>query len=206
MNKQEFLAKLRANLTGMSPEDREERVNFYSEMIDDRMEEGWTEEQAIANLGSLDSILQQILSETPQIKPVSENVRPSRTRTLRAWEIVLLVLGSPLWMMLLLAFFMIVVSIYAVLWSVLLFLWAVEVSLAACALAGVICWMTSLAQGQRITGIAMLGLGIFCAGLAIFGFFGCKYITNMVLNFTKRIFLWIKSRFTKKERYHEEYI
>ena len=39
MTKQEFLAELRRGLSGLPQNDIEERLNFYSEMIDDRMEE-----------------------------------------------------------------------------------------------------------------------------------------------------------------------
>ena len=52
MNKQEFLSRLRKQLKGL--EDKEERITFYSEMIDDRMEEGLSEEEAVAAVGSLD--------------------------------------------------------------------------------------------------------------------------------------------------------
>ena len=48
MNKQEFLDELRKGLCGLPSEDIEERINFYSEMIDDRMEEGLTEEESVA--------------------------------------------------------------------------------------------------------------------------------------------------------------
>ena len=39
MNKQEFLAELRKRLSGLPQADIEERIVFYSEMIDDRTEE-----------------------------------------------------------------------------------------------------------------------------------------------------------------------
>ena len=38
MHKQEFLAQLRKGLSGMPQDDIEERLVFYSEMVDDRME------------------------------------------------------------------------------------------------------------------------------------------------------------------------
>ena len=47
-------------------------------------------------------------------------------RPLRAWEIVLIILGSPLWLPLLVAGAAIVISVYAVIWSLVIALWAVE--------------------------------------------------------------------------------
>ena len=44
MRKEEFLTALRAGLTGLSPEGVEKRGEFCSEMSDERMEGGLTEE------------------------------------------------------------------------------------------------------------------------------------------------------------------
>ena len=46
MSKQEFLEQLRRGLPGLPREDIEERLKFYSEMLEDRMEEGLSEEEA----------------------------------------------------------------------------------------------------------------------------------------------------------------
>ena len=48
MNKQEFLKNLRVSLSNLPQEEIEERIIFYSEMIDDRIEEGLSEEEAKA--------------------------------------------------------------------------------------------------------------------------------------------------------------
>lgn len=40
MNKQDFLGALRRGLLGLPEEDIENSVEFYSEMIDDRIDEG----------------------------------------------------------------------------------------------------------------------------------------------------------------------
>ena len=59
MRKQEFLAKLRKGLSGLPQDDIEERLIFYSEMIEDRKEEGLSEEEAVAAIGSVDEIVAQ---------------------------------------------------------------------------------------------------------------------------------------------------
>ncbi len=202
MDKREFLAELRKKLNGIPQDDIEERISFYGEMIDDRMEEGLTEEQAIAELGRIEDIVMQIMSEIPLTKLVKEKVKPERS--LRAWEIVLLVLGSPIWLSLFIALFAIVVSLYAVIWSVIISLWAAEISIAACSAGGAFAAIVFITQGNLTAGILMLGAGILCAGLAIFAFFGCKYATIGILKLTKQIFLWIKSCFMKKEITNEE--
>ena len=44
MTKAEFLGRLRDSLNGLSPADINTSMEFYSEIIDDRMEEGLSEE------------------------------------------------------------------------------------------------------------------------------------------------------------------
>ena len=63
MNKHEFLAALRRELTALPHGELTEQLNFYNEMIDDRMEEGMTEEDAVAGIGSVASIAAVILAD-----------------------------------------------------------------------------------------------------------------------------------------------
>ena len=56
MKREEFLAELRKSLAGLPKEDIEDRINFYDESISDRMEDGKTEEEAIADIGSVDDV------------------------------------------------------------------------------------------------------------------------------------------------------
>ena len=63
MHKHEFLAQLRKGLSGLPRDDVEERLSFYSEMIDDQMEEGLSEEEAVSAAGSVDEIVAQTIAE-----------------------------------------------------------------------------------------------------------------------------------------------
>ena len=103
MGKAEFMETLRKRLAGLPQAEIEERLAFYNEMIDDRIEDGLTEEEAVAEVGPVEDVVNQIMSEIPLTALVREKVRPKRT--LRVWEIILLVLGSPIWLSLLIAVF-----------------------------------------------------------------------------------------------------
>ena len=197
MNKQEFLDCLRKGLSSLPQEDIEERLKFYSEMIDDRIEEGLSEMEAVSAIGTADAIITQVLADTPLTKLVKEKAKPKRT--LRAWEIVLLVLGSPIWLSLLIAAFIIILAAYIVVWSVVITLWSIEASFVACSLGGIISAVIFTFQGNELTGLAMLGAGIICAGLSIFMFYGCKAATKGALLLTKKMALGIKSLFVVKE-------
>ena len=197
MSKQEFLEYLRKGLSGLPQEDIEERLTFYGEMIDDRIEEGLTEEDAVSRIGTVDTIISQIKADIPITKLVREKITPKKH--LKAWEIVLLVLGSPIWLSLLIAAFAIILAAYIVVWSVVITLWSIEASFVACSLGGIISAVIFAFQGNELTGLAMLGAGIICAGLSIFMFYGCKAATKGILLLTKKMALGIKSLFVGKE-------
>ena len=165
MSKQEFLSALRKKLSGLPGDDIEERLNFYNEMIDDRVEEGLTEEQAVEELGSIDDIVSQIMSEIPLTKLVKEKVKPNRS--LRAWEIVLLILGSPLWLSLLAAALLVVIAIYTVIWSGVVMVWAAGLSVAACSIGGFVSAVVLAVQGNLAAGFTMFGAGIAGVGADI---------------------------------------
>jgi len=67
MNKEQFLAALRARITGLPKTDLERTLQYYGEMIDDRIEEGMTEQAAVADVGNPAELAAAILQ-----KPVGQ--------------------------------------------------------------------------------------------------------------------------------------
>ena len=197
MDKQEFITRLQNGLSGLPKDDIEERLNFYSEMIEDRMEDGLTEEEAIKEVGSVDEIVAQVISEVPLSKIAKERVKPKRK--LETWEIILIIISSLIWFPLLVSVIAVIFSIYVTVWSVAITLWAVFVSLAGSSLGSMVAGIVFVCKGSTLSGIAMLAGGIICAGLSIFMFFGCKAATKGVFILTKKILVWIKNCFIKKE-------
>lgn len=197
MNKQEFLEQLRKGLSGLPKDDISERLTFYGEMIDDRMEEGVPEETAVREIGTVDELVSQSIADIPLGKLVKATITPKKK--LKAWEIVLLALGSPIWLSLLIAVLAVILSVYVVLWSAIVALWAVFTAVAACGLAGITAGVYFAVGGNVLTGIAVIGAGIACAGLSVFLFFGCMAATKGILKLTKKLSVFIKNRFVKKE-------
>ncbi|MBP5295383.1 MAG: DUF1700 domain-containing protein [Lachnospiraceae bacterium] len=197
MNKETFLAELRNALRGFPEEDIEERVAFYSEMIDDRMEEGLTEEEAIAQTGAIQNIVSQTIADTPLHKLVKENARTRKPMSTGA--IILLIVGAPLWLALVIALLAIVFALYVVLWALLVALWAIEVSFIAAAMACLASAVYLFTQGEPIYALMSLGAGLFLAGLSIFLFFGCLEASKGIVRLTGKIAVGIKSLFIRKE-------
>lgn len=195
MTKQEFTERLRKGLKGLPQNDIEERIAFYSEMIDDRMEEGLSEEDAIAKTGTPEALASAIRAEIPLTRLVKERMTPKHK--LAAWEIILLVLGSPLWLSLLIAAFAVILALYLALWSVILAFWAVFGALLVSALAGIAACVVYCCRARIPMGLATLGASMVCAGLSVLFFFLCRAMTRGICKLTRRIFVGNKK--AKKE-------
>ena len=197
MTKKEFLEILSYSLSALNKSDKDERLNFYAEMIEDRIEEGYSEEDAVGSVGDPEVIGAQILSEYSYVKKASK--KTSTKRKLHTWEIVLLAVGSPVWVPLAIAAAAIVFTLYVVFWAVVGSIWAAPVSLSAVGLAGLsILPAIYFIQGNLLGGIAIIGLGVFSAGLAIFAFYGCIKATKGGAILTKKTVLGIRSLFVGK--------
>jgi len=162
MTKQAFLAALERRLAGLSPEDRRRSLDYYSEMVDDRMEEGMDEEAAVAALGSMEDIAANIPAESiPE-----PSVRTARTRP-APWIIVLLIVGAPLWLPLLVAFASVVLSVYLTLWAVVLSLLTLPICLLACGLAALLAALVFASMGEVPAILFYLGAALLLIGLGL---------------------------------------
>ena len=195
MNKQDFLTQFGKALSGLPQGEIAEHLTFYSEMIDDRIEEGLSEAEAVSAMGPVEQIAMQILSD--KSNPIVEAPKPKRQR--KTWEIVLLILGSPIWLSLGIVTVSVVLSLYISLWTVIVSLWACFGAVAGSAFGGIVGGILLACRGFGLSGTAMIAAGLVCAGLSILLFLGCKFTTATIASASKRIFLWIKGRFIKKE-------
>lgn len=196
MNEEEFLNALRNKLVGLPEADVEDRLSFYQEMIEDRIDEGKSEEEAVNEIGSVDDIVKEIAKDTPLAKLVKEKVRPKRS--LRAWEIVLIALGFPLWFPLVVTAFVLALVAYLLIWVWVLVIYTVEISLATAGAGGFIIFMAYLANGNF--NLTALGASIMSLGGAILLIFGCIGITKATIKLSRSIVIGIKSAFIKKGR------
>lgn len=196
MNKNEFLVCLREKLSGLPEEDAEKYAEYYCEMIDDRIEDGMSEEEAVADVGSVDEIVTEILRSTPLVKLVKEKVKPKRK--LRAWEIVLLAVGSPLWLALGLAALCVLLAVYIVLWALVIALICVDAALFAAAVALFACCAVLTVSSQIPEKIMCMGAGLIVGGIALLLSLGVKGAVKGTARLSKKIIIGIKSCFVRK--------
>ena len=201
MTKQAFLNGLRRRLSGLPQSDIDDRVNFYSEMIDDRIEEGRSEEEAVSDIGPIKDVISEILKNISFGKIAKERIRPKRR--LLVWEIILLVLASPILIALAASAFAVIISLYAVIWALDVALWAV---FASCAIASPGCLFLGIASlfgGNAAGGILYVSTALVAAGVAILLYFGCIGASKGIIILTKKIALGTKKLFMKKEKKYE---
>ena len=193
MDKEAFLKQLESRLQGLPRDELEERLAFYSEMIDGRISGGAAEEDAVAALGPVEPIVAQITAEIPLSRLMRGKAK--REKRLNGGRIALLVLGAPLWLPLLIAGAAVALSLYAVVWAAVLCLWIADVSLGAAFVACLISTAPYLQAGNLSGAALAAGAGLACLGMAILLFFLCAGLTRAVLWGSGRALTRLKTAF-----------
>ena len=196
MNKTEFSDALRRALGKLPSYEVEQSIAFYSEMIDDRVEDGMSEADAVAALGPVGAIAAQIIAETPVIpKAIAKANTGSRTL-----NVVLLVVFSPIWVPLVLALIVAALMVHLSIWMVIVALWATVATLLLCGPIGIVGLVWCLATGYPLTAAWLLGCGMAAAGLGLFALFGVLAASKGLVQLTHSFARWIKGLFVKKVR------
>lgn len=188
MTKLEFLDALDLQISSLPKNERDERLVFWSELIDDKIEDGLSEEEAVAQIGSVDEVALQILSDAAPEEPKGTK------KELKGSQIALIAVGSPLWVPLLISAAAVALSLYISLWAVIISFWAADLSLAVAAPTSIALFFVYLFSGNLGAAISMLGAGAICGGLSILAFEGCKRLTLLTVKLTKKIFKKFSSR------------
>lgn len=167
MTKLEFINALGFALSELPQEEIRTILDYYVEIIDDRMEDGMTEAEAIESLGPIPDLAQKILSEQ-EPRVVSPTPEEPIRRRLPIWAIVLLVLGCPLWLGLGAGLLGAGIGIYVAIWAVLGSLFVAAVSMF---LAGIVCailvFIVSVIPGFFSVRILGFGGSLVCAGIGL---------------------------------------
>lgn len=205
MRKSEFLAELRNCLYGLPEEDIQSSLDYYAEMIDDRTEETGDEEAAVEGVGKPWDVAAAIRNEKSTEAAADKTTKkdtekePERVekivkekRKIPPLVIVLLILGSPIWISLLIGALAIVISVYAVMWSVIVCLWSAVAILGASALMGILYLPYYAVIGEVWVGVAVAGAGLAAGGLGVFAFLGSLSATKGMAILSKQIFRFIR--------------
>ena len=197
MKREEYLDRIRALLQNLPPEDLERSLAFYAESIADRMEDGMSEEEAVASMESPEEAANAILLEQPL--PTLVKVRVKERRQLSALEILLLVLGFPLWLPLLLTALVLVFTFILLAWVLVLVPASVCLALGVSAIAVLFAGVLSLTKITLPALLAAPGAALILAGLAILAGFLVVGTLRLALIVTRALVRGLKSLLIRKE-------
>ena len=197
MTKQLFLNELSAALHGLPREERYRTLRYYDELIDDRMEDGQSEEEAVSGLGEPEQVAREILGE--------EEAPASTGKGRKVWLIVLLALGFPLWGSLLLAAVIVLLCVYLCLFLPAFVLGVLALASLAGAVVGVVgtpflILDVGLFTGGLPAGLFQLGLSVALLGLAVLSALGFYFTGKATVKAGRAIWRWIRRSFSKKGR------
>ena len=196
MTKADFLRLLERALMQLSEEERRKNLEYYSELLDDMMEEGMTEAEATARLGSPNQIAQSILQEMPLGKLVSTRMKPKSGWTPLA--IVLAVVGSPVWVPLLLAGVAVMLAVFVSIWALGFAVVAVVLALAVAVVAAPIIAIRAAVLTLPL-GLMLLGAGLVLLGLCVLGGMMAVELCKLLWQLTVWLAHKVKGLFIRKE-------
>jgi uncharacterized membrane protein len=191
MTKSEFLLSLENELKNIP--DYEKALDFYSEMIDDRIEDGMSEEDAINSLESIDSIRDRMINEIPLPTLIKEKA----SKPLSALNVVLLVLGFPFWFPLLFAAVLVVFSLYITAVFLVFSFYIVVFAFAFSGIIGFIAAFFHLASNPAYA-VLNMGLSMIMVGLSILLIYPAIRLGQKSIKTTKQIIWKTKSLFVQK--------
>lgn len=200
MSRDAFIGELRHRMAGLPQQTVERTVEYYSELIADSVEDGMSEEEAVARLGSLEEIVANVVKDTPLSQIVQTRVQEKKAKGVSGWVIALLILGAPVWLPLLIAALVVLFALFIALWAVVIALWAVVAAVILAALAAMVGGVIELVRMHLAQGLVLLGGGLMCLGLCALAFLLMKLITVGTVKLCKWIWTGIKSLFVGKRK------
>ena len=196
MDKRTFLDGLRTTLVSLPASEIDKTVAYYEEMIDDRIEEGMSEEEAVASMEPIGVLAQRIINDSPTVNKAVRKAKQSSI-PVGIW-ILLAILGLPIWLPLLCLAFAIVVGVFGLLFGIIVSLFALVAALAIGGIMVMIFALFYLDIGGMSTVLA-IGLGLIGIGLGMLLAFPVAYLIKAIWSGIKALGRKIGSLFTRQE-------
>ena len=113
-------------------------------------------------IGNVDDIVMDIAKDTPLVKLVKEKIKPKRR--IKAWEIVLLAVGFPIWLPLAIVALVLIFVFILLVWVMVIVTYSIEIAFAGSSIAGAITFAAYFMHGEL--NWTALGASVMCAGAA----------------------------------------
>lgn len=218
MTKHDFIYALRCRLQDLPVPETEPHIEYYTEMIDDRIDEGMTEEEAVADIGTLDEIEHRIRiqcgrqAEEDTMDGLRSWIARMRLKLhwdgpLKAWQVIILILVIlsiiPLMGTLIGIIFGgigILLGVCAAVVGVIAFCYVADIVLLVSGIGAVIGGMIQLVQQQTGEGLFILGMGLSMIGCFVLAWWGSVILTKQLIKGCDKLIKWLKSLGKKGRR------
>lgn len=202
MHREEYLSELREKLTQNNIPGIDSMIEFYDEALADRIEDGMEEEEAVASMEDIDEIVRSAKLDKPipalMADAVKERHKEASENGHGTAFTVLMIVGFPIWVPLLVAFFAIIFALYISMWAIVISIYAVELSFAISAVACLLASGTFLmGQIPFVTALALIGCALLLAGLALLLWKPVIAMSKGMIKLIKVVFRGIKKMFVK---------
>ncbi|OOM73630.1 hypothetical protein CLPUN_43840 [Clostridium puniceum] len=191
MNKEEFLRDLMKQLSSLGETECDKFLTYYDEMINDYIEDGYTESQAIDKIGDSKRIAKNIIEEQGSVILAESSVGR------KLFQIVLLILGFPLWGSILSVIIILALCAFIIILCIPLITGVIALAGFGGGLWSIVGSLFCLKQGLHIV-VTQIGFGILLLGISIL----CMWITQFsivkFLNIMKLFIQGVASVFRKK--------
>lgn len=189
MRKDEFTSRLFSCLHELPEEERKGVIEFYLEQLADRMDDGMTEEEALASLESPEDIAINVIKtyreSIPKAAAQTENLRPVEVapskNTNTVLIVIILLLTAIIWVPILIGLIFSILGLIVSILSILIASMAVGVSLFIYSIFsagyGISLLGTSLSAAVFTLGTALVALGA-SALLVVISLMGAKLVTK----------------------------
>ncbi len=201
MTKQEYLDSLKKKLESLPETEISKSLDYYQEMIEDRVDDGMSEEEAVEAVGTIDEAADQILTEIPLPKLVANRVKPKKKHKggKLALIIILLILTCWFWLPISIVFIAVFLCVYICFWIVIIMLYAVDLALAVGGLGAIFLGIYFIITGHPATGVGFIGAGLFLVGASVMLFVPFTKLAKLLVKASGKFVLWIKKLLTKKK-------
>ncbi len=179
MNKAVFLKELAFHLNKMKNADKDRFLTYYDEIISDYIENGIPEEDAVNKIGVPIKVAEELLESQDSLKI---DMPSTGSRSL---NILLLILGFPLWGSLLLAGILMLISIYIILWCIPFTTGVGCIGFLATSIIGFVGSPFIIAKSLPV-GIVQLGTSIAAVGISILLGIATMKLSEIFIAITKR--------------------
>ena len=182
MNKKEFIDKLTEKLSNLKLSEREEAISYYSEMIDDFIENGKSEKEAVKELGGINDIVNKIIENQESISK-SENNQKERNIS----HIILLIIASPF----IFIFFIIIMCLFISIYSLIFGVYCTAIALLLANIIVIIDLFVNMFKNLPYA-IFEFGFVIFSFGISIM----LILAMNMLIKKVNKFLLFVFKKFT----------